>query len=212
MNFSNYTVLLKAAIGVVIFIFGAFSGFLLHVSPPDPSGNIAFQVGLAQFVSLAILLFFSLLSNFQLRRSKKDQRKFLRLWLMIAGSLILTFIISSLLYYRNLQDNTILQKDWNIRFTKGILTETSKQICAEEKQFHSESECEVFLLYKYYNANEISDKHFLWTEESVSKTALRLLINYIIVIVSLSASLFSLVELLSWKNEKVEKKDSVRSQ
>jgi len=202
MNFSNYTVLLKAAIGVVIFIFGAFSGFLLNVSPPDPSGNIAFQVGLAQFVALAILLFFSLLSNFQLRRTKKDQRKFLRLWLMIAAGLILTFIVSSLVYYRNLQDNTVLQKDWNIRFTKGTLTETSKQICAEEKQYASESECEAFLLYKYYNANEVSDKHFLWTEESVSEAAQQLLINYIVVIVSLSASLFSLVELISWNKEK----------
>jgi hypothetical protein len=206
MNFSNYTVLLKAAIGVVIFIFGAFSGFLLNISPPDPAGNIAFQVGLAQFVALVILLFFSLLSNFQLRRSKKNQRKFLRLWLMIAAALILTFIISSLLYYKNFQDNTIVQKDWNIRFTRGTLTETSRQICAEEKQYHSEAECESFLLYKYYNANEISDKHFLWTEESVSRASLRLLINYIIVIVSLSASLFSLVELLSWKKDKVERK------
>jgi hypothetical protein len=91
-----------------------------------------------------------------------------------------------------------MQSDWDIRFVKGELTPISKEICEEEEQNNTVQECEAFLLYKYYNANEVLDKHFLWTQESVNRNSVNLLINYIIVIASISGTLFSLVEILSW--------------
>jgi hypothetical protein len=198
MNFSNYTVVLKAAIGVVIFLFGAFSGFLMEFAPPDPSENLRFQIGIAQFISLVILLFISLLCNYQATKKKAGQRKFVSLWLWISAALIVIFTVSSILYYQSFRENTIMQSDWDIRFVKGELTPISKEICEEEEQNNTVQECEAFLLYKYYNANEVLDKHFLWTQESVNRNSVNLLINYIIVIASISGTLFSLVEILSW--------------
>jgi hypothetical protein len=198
MNFSNYTVVLKAAIGVVIFLFGAFSGFLMEFAPPDPSEKLRFQIGIAQFISLVILLFISLLCNYQATKKKAGQRKFVALWLWISAALIIIFTVSSIMYYQNFSEKTIMQSDWDTRFVKGELTPISKEICEEEDQNNSLEECEAFLLYKYYNSNEVLDKHFLWTQESVNRNSVNLLINYIIVIASISGTLFSLVELLSW--------------
>ncbi len=200
MRFENYTVLLKSAIAVIVFLFGAFSGFLLKFTPPDPSDELNIPIGIAQFLSLALLLFVSLLCNYQATKKKKaDQRKFVRLWLYISGGLIIVFAVSSIVYYGNLKKHTIRQTDWNVRLIRGTeLTPDSRDICNEDKQNRSDEECESYLLYKYYTANEIIDKHFLWTEKSVNAVQMTLLINYIIVIVGISGLLFSLVELLSW--------------
>jgi hypothetical protein len=199
MKFENYAVLLKSAIAVIVFLFGAFSGFLLKFTPPDPSDELGIPIGIAQFLSLALLLFVSLLCNYQATKKKADQRKFVRLWLYIAGSMIIIFAVSSIFYYSNLKQHTIRQSDWNVTLIRGTeLTPDSRDICKEDKQNRSDEECESYLLYKYYNANEIIDKHFLWTEKSVNAMQMRLLIIYIIVIVTISGLLFSLVELLSW--------------
>ena len=200
MNFEKYSVVIKSAIAVVVFLFGAFSGFLLKFTPPDPSDELGIPVGIAQFLSLAILLFISLLCNYQAtKRKKSDQRQFVNLWLYVVAGMIVIFAVSGIMYYGSLKKDTIRQSDWNIRLIRGTeLTKESQDICKEEKHNRSDADCESFLLYKYYNANEILDKHYLWTEKSVNEVTMKLLINYIIVIVSISGLLFSLVELLSW--------------
>lgn len=199
MKFENYTVLLKSAVSVVVFLFGTFSGFLLKFAPPDPSDELKIPVGIAEFLALAILLFVSLLCNFQATQKKVNQRRFIKLWLWIAGMLIICFAVSSVVYYSNLKENTIKQTNWNIQLIRGAeLTADSKEICKEEKQDRSSKECESFLLYKYYTSNEILEKHYLWTEESVHDATIKLLINYLAVIISICGILFSLVELLSW--------------
>lgn len=199
MKFANYTVLLKSAISVVVFLFGAFSGFLLKFAPPDPSDELQIPIGIAEFLALAILLFVSLLCNYQATKKKVNQRKFIQLWLWIAGILIIVFAVSAIVYYGNIKKHTIKQTNWNTRLIKGsALTTDSKEICKEEGQNRSIDECESFLLYKYYTSNEILNKHFLWTEESVTDATMKLLINYLVVIISICGILFSLVELLSW--------------
>jgi hypothetical protein len=199
MKFENYTVLLKSAISVVVFLFGAFSGFLLKFAPPDPSDELQIPIGIAEFLALAILLFVSLLCNYQATKKKANQRRFIQLWLWIAGILIIGFAVSGILYYSNIKKHTVKQTNWNIRLIKGsTLTPDSKDICKEEKQNSSIEVCESFLLYKYYTSSEILDKHYLWTEESVNDATIKLLINYIVVIISICGILFSLVELLSW--------------
>jgi hypothetical protein len=191
MRFQNYTVLLKSAVAVIVFMFGAFSSFLLKFTPPDPSDELGIPIGIAEFLSL--------LCNYQATKKKADQRKFVKLWLYIAGTLIVIFAVSAVIYYGNLKKHTIRQSDWNVTLIRGTeFTPDSKDICKEEKHYRTSEDCESFLLYKYYNANEIIDKHFLWTEQSVNAVQMKLLINYIIVIVTISGLLFSLVELLSW--------------
>jgi hypothetical protein len=199
MKFANYTALLKSAISVVVFLFGAFSGFLLKFAPPDPSDELQISIGIAEFLALAILLFVSLLCNYQATKKKANQRRFINLWIWIAGILIIGFAVSGIMYYSNIKKHTIKQTNWNIRLIKGsVLTPDSKQICKEEGQNRSTGDCESFLLYKYYTSSEILDKHFLWTEESVNDATIQLLINYMVVIISICGILFSLVELLSW--------------
>jgi hypothetical protein len=199
MNFSNYTILLKAAIAVVVFLFGTFSGFLLKFSPPDPSDELSLPIGIAQFVALALLLFVSLLCNYQATRKKSDQKRFVRLWLWISGALIILFVISSLVYYNNFRSKTVKQGEWGLRLIRGNeLTDNSKAVCNEKGYSLLNNQCELFLLNKYYNVNEIINKHELWTEQSVNFNKSALLLNYILVIAGISGLLFSLVELLSW--------------
>lgn len=199
MKFENYSVVLKSAISVVVFLFGAFSGFLLKFAPPDPSDELQIPIGIAEFLALAILLFISLLCNYQATKKKANQRRFVQLWLWVVAILIIGFAVSGVLYYSNIKKHTIKQTNWNIRLIKGsTLTPDSKNICGEEKQNKSAEECESFLLYKYYTSSEVLEKHFLWTEESVNDATMKLLINYIIVITCICGILFSLVELLSW--------------
>ena len=47
MKFANYAALLKSAISVIVFLFGAFSGFLLKFAPPDPSDELQIPIGIA---------------------------------------------------------------------------------------------------------------------------------------------------------------------
>src|ERR1043165_6121787 len=98
MRFANYTVLLTSAISVIVFLFGAFSGFLLKFAPPDPSDELQIPIGIAEFLALAILLFVSLLCNYQATKKKANQRKFIQLWLWIAGALIIGFAVSGIMY------------------------------------------------------------------------------------------------------------------
>ena len=199
MDFTKYSVVLKAAIGVVVFLFGSFSGFLLNFAPPDPADELKLPTGIAQFLTLAILLFISLLCNYQATRKKADQKKFVKLWLWIVGSLIIVFAISSVVYYKNFRNKTIKQSNWNIRITRGdVLTKTSTEICKEEQQASEDKECESFLLNKYYTADEVINKHFLWTESSVNTNSMKLLLNYLVVVTSISGLLFSIIELFSW--------------
>lgn len=206
MNFSKYTVLLKSAIGVIIFLFGAFSGFLMKFAPPDPSDTLKLPVGIVQFIALALLLFISVLCHYQTSIGKLQETNFTRIWLFISGGLLLLFIFSAIVYYSNYKKYVIRQDNWNISLVRGeTLTDDSKQICIEEKHDGSPNDCETFLLYKYYNSNEIFDKHLLWTEDSMHKVNMKLLINYIIVIASISSLLFSLVELMSFSIFEKEK-------
>ena len=198
-DFSKYTALLKSAIGIIVFLFGAFNNFLQDIAPPNPSDEFNLPVGIAKFTSLALLLFVSLLCNFKALNQKQTQKKFVSLWLWIAGLLILIFLAGSLFYSNNFREKTVWHQDWKVRLLKGNeLTDESKEICVEENKYANVSACEQFLLYKYYNAKQINDEHLLWTEQSVQANLRLLVYAYIVVVVSLSALLFSLVELLSW--------------
>lgn len=199
INFSNYTVLFKSAIAVVLFLFGAFNDFLLKFSPPDPSDELDLPIGIAKFTALVLLLFVSLLCNYQALKKITDQKKFVFLWLWISGFLIVAFISCSLIYYNNFKKYTVKQYNWNVRIVKGdSLTADSRQICKEDKHNRSVKDCEDYLLFKYYNANQVNNDHLLWTEESVRSNTMKLLIYYIALVISISGLLFSVAELLSW--------------
>ncbi|MEO7766401.1 MAG: hypothetical protein ABIS01_03205 [Ferruginibacter sp.] len=110
MKFDSYTTLLKSAISVVVFLFGAFSGFQLKFAPPDPSKELQIHIGIAPFMALAILFFISLLCNFQVTQKKAYQRIFIRLWLWIDAILIIGFVVSGIVYAANMKNHTVLHK------------------------------------------------------------------------------------------------------
>ncbi len=199
INFSRNTALLKSTVSVIVFLFGAFNGFLLKFAPPDPADELDLPVGIAKFSALAILLFVSLLCNFQAVKKKADQKNFVLLWLWVSGILIVGFIICSLTYFNNFKQHTVYQYNWQTRLVKGdSLTADSKAICQEDSHNRSSQDCEQYLLYKYYNANQVNIDHLLWTEESVQANTMKLLIYYIVLVLCISGLLFSMVELLSW--------------
>lgn len=199
INFSNYGTLIKSAIAVVVFLFGAFNNFLVKFAPPDPSDELDLPIGIAKFTALALLLFVSLLCNYKATKKKTDQQKFISLWLWVSGTLVVLFIACSLIYFNNFKKHTVWQYTWQARLVKGdSLTADSKLICKEDNHSRSVKDCEQYLLFKYYNANQVNNDHLLWTEESVRDNTMKLLINYILLVVSISGLLFSIVELLSW--------------
>lgn len=199
IDFSKYSVLLKSAIAIVVFLFGAFNQFLLNLAPPDPADELDLPIGIAKFTTLALLLFVSLLCNLKALNKKESQKKFVSLWLWIAGALILVFLASSLFYYNNFSEKTVWHRSWKVRLVKGNeLTADSKEICREENHNRSTRDCEQFLLYKYYNADQVNHDYLLWPEESVRANRMSLVYQYIFVVISISSLLFSLVELLSW--------------
>lgn len=199
IDFSKYSVLLKSAIAIVVFLFGAFNNFLLNLAPPDPADELELPIGIAKFTTLALLLFVSLLCNFKALHKKDSQKKFVSLWLWIAGALIVVFLASSLLYYNNFSEKTIWHRAWKARLVKGnVFTDESKEICKEDNHNRSYQDCEQYLLYKYYNADQINHDYLLWTEDSVRANRKSLVYQYLLLVVSISSLLFSLVELLSW--------------
>jgi len=199
INFSNYTVLLKSGLAVIVFLFGAFNNFLSKFAPPDPADELDLPIGIAKFSALALLLFVSLLCNFQAAKKQASQKKFVLLWLWVSGILIIGFIVCSLTYFSSFKQHTVWQYNWQTRLVKGdSLTAESNDICREDNHNRSVEACEQYLLYKYYNANQVNIDHLLWTAASVRANTMKLLVYYMVLVLCISGVLFSLVELLSW--------------
>src|SRR6185295_8096990 len=91
--------LLAKAIGVVTFLFAAFSGFLTSVAPPEDTGS-SFAVGFSSFVALAIFLVLSAVSKNQQPMKHKG------IWLALAMASLATALATAFVYKANLDKLT----------------------------------------------------------------------------------------------------------
>jgi hypothetical protein len=192
MDNEKKAVLIKGAIEVVLLLFAAFGGFLTNIAPPG--SDVKLPLGIAQFITLCLLLYISAFSRYSLSMNKRKYKKNYGLWLIVAGIFLVLTLASAFVYFGQYEKRVIAKENWDVRLVRGQLTDSSRAICAEEK-IGDTNACEFELLNNFYTSNEVMNGK-LWTRESVSAAKMRLLVSYIAFILSLSVILFAALELL----------------
>ncbi|MEP6681826.1 MAG: hypothetical protein ABJA35_01145 [Parafilimonas sp.] len=193
MEADKKTGIIKNSIQLVVLLFAAFGGFLLNIAPPA-NGTVNLAVGITEFITLALLLFISAFTNFSLVLNKKRFKRNYRSWLIFSAVCFTMLIATSLLYFNNYGKLVLHVNKWDTTFIRGELSPDAIQLCSEDK--YSASQCENQLLKYEYGVKDVEDG-LLWTKESMHNNQLRLLLFYLGFIITLSACLFSLIELLS---------------
>lgn len=199
--------ILKNGIQIIAILFAAFGGFLLNIAPPG--GAIKLSVGIAQFITLCLLLYISAFSIYSLSLNKSRYKKNFKTWLVICGIALISTIVTAIVYFQQYNHLVIKIDKWDAAYVKGYLSFESLKICKEEKN-DTEHGCEMELLNNFYTAQQVEDG-FLWTRESMKASQLRLLIWYLAFILSLSISLFATIELISSRDAGNEKNESESS-
>ena len=202
--------LLTRAIQIIIFVFGVFGGFILHVSPPDHSNGLPLANGIVQFGALIILLGAAAAVRSFMFTGKRIIAKTVKIWFCITAFFAILFITMGMVYYNHMTDYTVYNGKWEERFIKGTsLTPYSLGVCKKLNKLNLQ-ECENFLFNNYYASHEIALENLLWETDGVNGHKKILFRDYIFMILSLCTALFSLVEYLTlrygdtWAAEKTK--------
>lgn len=172
--------ILGRATEVVTFLFAMFSGFLEKVAPPEEA-NATFAVGLASFMALVILLLVSVLARgrFSVRRRT--------LWAAVAAGLAVVALVAGLFYQRHLGRLTFFYPPEDPEaehLVRGTRYTPEAQALADQgmgpgqiqAQFHPEN------------------IDLVWPPEAIENAKTILTVNYLILVLSLAGTIFSLVE------------------
>lgn len=178
---------IKRGFQIVSFLFSAYGGFLIKISPPDCINGFSFTTTVAMIISFLIFLFCSsILMPKQIVRRKQYFKKLIII-------MICTFIIAIVTYFTLFKMYVVKNEQWNISFVKGeMLTNTAQKICSEDKV--SKEFCEEYLLKNFFTADDVCSGK-LWDDNSVSNRRLGLFMNYLICIILLSGTIFFLLEI-----------------
>lgn len=166
---------------VVISLFALGGSFLLNALPEIDSKS--FIIGFAQIGSLLIFLFikFFVISN------KGTNGFFIRFAVIMA----VAFFISALSYYEFKKSHTRFIARENMVVVKGKLRNDVLAVCARTGK--PTADCE-----DWYLSIITSDKlDSVWTPGSVGRNTTVIILLYALIVFSLSAALFSIVELLN---------------
>lgn len=196
----KYFGLLKTAVAMIAFLFGAFNNFLDKYAPPPLShetgdtGTEGLTVSLAKFVCLALLFFISLVFNYQGLQDEKRKKKLILFWLFLIGLCIIAFILAGFDYQKQYEEKTFTPFG-NDRYIKGILTEEALQICRTDYPGITLKSCEIELM----NDVSAAGMNAYWVPGSREGFRQDLQLRYIALVILLSVILFSLIEALGWK-------------
>lgn len=195
----KYLGLLKTAVAIIAFLFGAFNNFLDKYAPPPlghetgDAGTGGLTASLAKFICLTLLLFISLVFNYQGLHNDKRKKKLAFAWLFITGFCLLAFILVAFDYQRQFEEKTFAPFG-NDRYMKGVLTREALQICSTDYPGQDLKACEIELM------NDVSAEgmHAYWVAGSREGFRKDLQIRYMALVILLSVTLFSLIEVLGW--------------
>jgi hypothetical protein len=174
--------LLAKAIAIVTFLFAAFSGFLTNVAPPEETGS-SFAVGFSSFVALAVFLILSAASKNQ------NPTKHKAIWLTAAVAAFAVALVTAFVYKNNLDNLTFRfppENESNIYVRGTVLTPS-----ADKYQSEHQGKTVADILGDY---GGIPAKELVWTPESIRAAQLKLTINYVALVLSLAATIFSVTE------------------
>lgn len=173
---------------VVISLFALGGSFLINALPEIDSKS--YIIGFAQIGSLLIFLFI----KFFVVRNKGTQSFFIRFAVVMA----VVFFITAIFYYEFKKSHTKFFTPENIVVVKGKLSNEVSSICARSNK--KPQDCE-----DWYLSIITSDKlGSVWTPQSVNTNTTIIILLYVLIVFSLSAALFSIVELLNQASQSVQ--------
>lgn len=183
--------ILSRSIEIVVFVFAAFGGFLKNVAPPEEA-NARYAVGISSMLALCVLLFISSISKGQ------PKRKFKKRWLMAAGILFGVAVIAAFAYRWNIDRLTFPfpPENQTAEYVAGTkLTKIAKEFLEENLEITNSHLVDKF--------GGLAMRELVWTAESIRSAKMVLTINYVLVTLSLTATVFCLTEgiLLQRKSE-----------
>lgn len=172
--------ILGRAAEVVTFLFAMFSGYLEKVAPPEDVAE--FAVGLASFLALILLLFVSV----QARGRFSARRR--RIWMIVAGVLTAVALVSGLVYQRHLGTLTFFYPPEDPEaehLIHGTRYTPEAQVLADQGM----SPGQVLAQFGPENLHQV------WPPESIESARTILTVNYLILVLALAGTIFSLVEI-----------------
>ena len=179
---SSKTVLARA-IEVVAFLFAAFGHALVNIAPPE-EGDTTFAVGIGSLLALCVLLFISAVSK------NLPRRKFKRRWLLAAGVFFAVTLTSVFFYFSNLNTYTF-------RYPPETLVDVhigggeAFTPLAQDRRTMIPNE-PVASLVSAFGGVEYRER--VWTDESLRDARMILTVNYVLLVLSLAATIFCLTE------------------
>jgi hypothetical protein len=175
----DYRQLLATFIEVVTFLLAAFGGFLKNVAPPDQVGA-SFPVGMLSFLTLIVLMIISALGR---QSSAKDTS---RKW-VLAGAILFALAVPSAFAYRHMVSNFTYPHQLDL--AKRKISAPDAYLTADARQ------------YKLTNPDTTPEELArnlpegdVWTVQAITKVGSQLLGAYACLVLSLSASIFCLLE------------------
>lgn len=173
--------LLARMIQVVGFFLAAFGGFLLKIAPPEGAGP-GFAVGVASFLTLGVLLFISAAASGPSRPSRA-------VWLTVAGIAFVLAAAAAFVYQGAFIDHVRPYPDpgsAELYIFGGDLTPAG---AAYMEAHPRASEVDMVL-----DNGGLRARSALWTVDSIKGVKLRLTGIYVILVVALAVTIFSLTE------------------
>lgn len=180
----NTKKLIARSIGIVSFIFAAFGGFLKDIAPPEEA-HAKYAIGISSMLVLCLLLVISALSQ------HKPQKKFKNQWLTTSIiTFILTIIFSLMYYWLSLKYTFTYPSENEIEelIAGSMLTPDAKEYL---NRIYPQNLDNSQLLADF---GGIKNRHMVWTNSSIIKVKIILTITYIMLVLSLSTTIFCLTE------------------
>lgn len=172
--------ILGRAVEVVTFLFAMFSGFLENIAPPEEA-NADFAVGLASFMALVILLIVSV------RARGRFSVKRRALWTAVAGSLAVVALVAGLLYQRHVGRLTFSYPPEDAQ-AERVIRGTRYRAEAKALADQGMSPGQILAQFSPENIDRV------WPPEAIANAKTILTVNYLILVLSLAGTVFSLVE------------------
>ena len=177
----NPKTLLTTLVQGVTFLFAAFGGFLKQIAPPQETGA-PYAVGILSFLSLIVLLLISALAR------SGPGRNVSRAWI-VAGALAFAAAIPPSFSY----PTALRQYTWSFPPTKPIrrVRGSDADLTQDVKDYLSENPGQTSDPQVLASKFDLND---LWTSESISRASTKLLVLYAWLVLSVSTSIFCLLE------------------
>ena len=174
----NQTFLTKG-IEIIGVLFASFGGFFAGIAPPQAADS-RFAVGISSFLALIALLLIAGVSK---------QKKLRKVWLVAACGLSVIVVIAAI-YYKTSSDALTFGYPPGSTVVEHIAG-TELTAAAREYKEQNEGLSNAQLLAKF---GGLQNKEEVWSAASVNHARRKLIVSYMVLVLSISAAIFSLTE------------------